>query len=559
MYIAPNTNIRILKDVPLEPSYENTLYFSSLSAQTNYFSSKAKYTLTQNTYQRVNRGVIRVGIKADNLYDCNYVMFQNAGYGNKWFYAFILKVEFVNNTTADIYFGVDVMQTYAFDYTLKECMIERQHSESDEIGDNLVPEGLETGEYVRENITNIESLKPNSIVIAVAANDVGDDFYGGYFNGTYSGINYLAFPNTPEGADLCKKKLKMLVNGAGKADSIVSLFLMPEDMVGKDGSELTVKRFLLSGDNPKSFNGYIPRNNKLFTDPYSFLVVSTRTGNGTVYNWEYFSRGSAEDDYVFYYFGDTTPNPSVWLTPLNYKGLAVNDDESCVMTGFPQVAYNIDTYRAWLAQSGGVVAMNAMTAGYSTYAKTNAVAENAAAANMSATIKAQQASANFAQTLSAANAAKATATSAAAAEAGTAAASAAAAVGPAVIGAVALSVLGAVITHARMPTVAKGIQSSMVWAGRKAMTFYFDHAHITKQFAEIIDGYFDMYGYAQHKIAIPNRNVRRHWTYVKTVGCALVGSMPGDDMRKIQEIFDAGIRFWNNPNEVGDYSLDNSL
>jgi hypothetical protein len=560
MYIAPNTNIRILKDVPLEPSYENTLYFSSLSAQTNYFSSKAKYSLTQNTYQRVNRGVIRVGVKADNLYDCNYVMFQNAGYGNKWFYAFILQVEFVNNTTADIYFGIDVMQTYAFDYTLKECMIERQHAESDEIGENLVPEGLETGEYVSENITNIESLKPNSIVIGVAATENAGDFYGGYFNGTYSGINYLAYPNTLVGAKLCQNKLELLTQSVNnKADSIVSLFLMPTEMVGTDGSELTVKRFLLGGDNPKSFNGYKPRNNKLFTEPYSFLAVSTRTGNSATYGWEFFNRGSAEDDYVFYYFGDTTPNPSVWLTPLNYKGLAVNDDEACVMTGFPQVAYTIDTYRAWVAQSSGVVAMNAMTAGYGAYAKTNAVAENAAAAHMTATIKAQQASANFAKTLSAANAAKATATRAAATEAGTASAAAAAAVGPAAIGAVALSVLGAVIEHARMPTVAKGIQSSMVWAGRKAMTFYFDHRHITRQFAEIIDSYFDMYGYAQHKVGVPNRNVRRHWTYVKTVGCAVVGSMPADDMRKIQEIFDAGIRFWNTPGEVGNYSLDNTL
>ena len=184
MYIAPNTNIKILKDVPLEPSYENTLYFSSISAQTNYFSSKAKYTLTQNTYQRVNRGVIRVGIKAESLYDCNYVMFQNAGYGNKWFYAFILKVEFVNNTTADVFFDVDVMQTYFFDYTLKECLIERQHSETDVAGDNLVPENLETGEYVNTAAGRTLDISAPAIVVACACSDAAGDYYGGKVNGT---------------------------------------------------------------------------------------------------------------------------------------------------------------------------------------------------------------------------------------------------------------------------------------------------------------------------------------------------------------------------------------
>ena len=91
------------------------------------------------------------------------------------------------------------------------------------------------------------------------------------------------------------------------------------------------------------------------------------------------------------------------------------------------------------------------------------------------------------------------------------------------------------------------------------MTFLFYHRHITAQFARIIDEYFDMYGYALHRVAIPNVQARKRWTYVKTIGCAVVGTMPADDMRKIQQIFDNGVRFWRNPSEVGNYSLDNSL
>ena len=109
MYIQPTTNIKLLKDVPLDTTYDHTIYFDSATAQYNYFVGLQKYNLNNYTYQRVKRGMARVGIKADNLYDCNYMMFQNTAYGDKWFYAFITSVEFVNNECAEIYFELDVM------------------------------------------------------------------------------------------------------------------------------------------------------------------------------------------------------------------------------------------------------------------------------------------------------------------------------------------------------------------------------------------------------------------------------------------------------------------
>lgn len=525
MYIAPNTNIRILTGVPLEPSYENTLYFSSISAQTNYFSSKAKYSLTQNTYQRVNRGVIRVGIKADSLYDCNYVMFQNASYGNKWFYAFIRKVEFVADTRADIYFDIDVMQTYWFDFSLKECLVERQHSTTDVPGDNLVPEGLETGEYLDTVITSLGDLSSSSIVVACACTENAQDFHGGYFNGTYSGLNYVSFDNTFEGAKSCSEFIKTVVGG-GKPDSIVSVFLMPKKLVASDGQDLITGNFTVTESIPTSLDGYTPKNKKLLTSPYSFLTCTTRMGTIKKWDWEFFTGDSGVR---LWYAGDTTPSPSVWAVPMDYKGLRYNYDEACIMSGFPQIAYNVDTFRAWLAQSAGTLAVNGITSGL-------------------------QASSRAAS--SAVSAAGAAAAAGAAGSIGLGATLAIPAVG---VGVLALSALTSVIEHAYLPTVARGSQSSMVWAGQKDMTFLFYHRHITAQFARIIDEYFDMYGYALHRVAIPNVQARKRWTYVKTIGCAVVGTMPADDMRKIQQIFDNGVRFWRNPSEVGNYSLDNSL
>ena len=75
MYIEPNTVIRILHNCPLDKTYDHTIYFNSENAQISYFQGLTKYTFTEQTYQRVQRGKARVQRKAEDLYDCNYMMF----------------------------------------------------------------------------------------------------------------------------------------------------------------------------------------------------------------------------------------------------------------------------------------------------------------------------------------------------------------------------------------------------------------------------------------------------------------------------------------------------
>ena len=115
MYIEPQTNVKLLRNVPLDNTYEHTIYFGDAGSQTSYFSGLTKYNLTNYTYQRVNSNQMRVAKKADDLYDCNYLMFQNTAFGSKWFYAFVTGVEYVNNETSTITYEIDVMQTWFFD------------------------------------------------------------------------------------------------------------------------------------------------------------------------------------------------------------------------------------------------------------------------------------------------------------------------------------------------------------------------------------------------------------------------------------------------------------
>ena len=98
MYILPNTKIRLIKNCPLDKSQENTIYFTSEAAQQTYFLATLNgFLFEQNTYQRVNKNSLRVQMNAEALYNCNYLAFQNTSFGAKWFYAFIDKIEYINN------------------------------------------------------------------------------------------------------------------------------------------------------------------------------------------------------------------------------------------------------------------------------------------------------------------------------------------------------------------------------------------------------------------------------------------------------------------------------
>ena len=116
-YIAPNGTIRILRDVPLNNDYVHTMLFGSATAQRDYFIGKTERAFVNESYTRLERGKMRVNVCADDIYACNYLMYQNAGFGNKWFYAFINKIEYINNVTSEIDFEIDVLQTWQFDYS----------------------------------------------------------------------------------------------------------------------------------------------------------------------------------------------------------------------------------------------------------------------------------------------------------------------------------------------------------------------------------------------------------------------------------------------------------
>lgn len=523
MYIEPNTTIYIIKNCPLDPTYDHTIFWNSKQEQTNYFQGIKKFTLTNQTYQRVKKGTIRVGIKAEELYDCNYVMFQNTAFGDKWFYAFINSVEYVNNITSEISFLLDVMQTWFFDYELDMCYVDREHSLTDKIGDNTVPEGLEQGPYVQQSGTPARldpenALSPRIMILSTfdQSDDTFPDYYGAMANSMYCGLDVGFFDYDFQFNAFMEKVVK-----AGKASGIIAVYAVPFDKAAFETGY--VQEFSIS-KNYTDLHGYTPKNNKLFTYPYNVLRILNDEASSD-YRYEEFM----ESQCTFTWLETAVPEPSITLVPRSYAGnFGLDRSRRMTLTNFPLCPYTTNVYERYLAENASSIPLRMVSA---------ELGLSRAATGMVGGMFSNLLSGDLAGTVNAGIQ------------------------GIYDIQDAELKIKGinAQLTDIeRKPPEMSGVQTGSADWNIGAKHFVYKKMTIKPEYAKIIDDYFTMFGYATHRVKVPNRSSRPHWNYVKTVACVVTGSVPADNIRDICAIYNHGITFWKNPSEIGNYNLDNS-
>lgn len=497
MAIAPQTTVYLLENIPLDVKYRNTLNFSNISAQTSYFVSHKKYTLENLSYIRREVKVIRAEVHAAYIQNCNYLMFQNSidgiTEGQKWFYAFITKIEYVSNSCTDIYFTYDALQTFLFDITVLPSFVEREHVNNDAIGANLVPENLELGDYIMTNQRTNGFTDDYKIIVAATFDKDYNAAQGELHGKYYSGLCYNIF-----GIYDISSVNNFIQQATEKqlSDGIVSIFIAPPPPtnLGDYGIQVEEK---ITGD----FDGYIPKNNKLFTYPYNYLYVYTDEGQENAYHYEYFSGSNCS----FKIYPSASCNANLCLIPQNYKGIENNINEKMTLTGFPQCAYNIDSYKAWLAQNAGAM-----------YIDRASSAEKVISGAFDL---------NLGEAVSGVNDV--------------------------------LKNINQQVIASRMPNAAKGSASGAATFDFGLKEFYFSNMKIRGEFAKIIDDFFSCYGYKINRLKIPNITGRANWNYVKTVCANIIGNIPAEDLSTIKGIFDNGITFWHNSSTFGDYTQNN--
>ena len=73
--------------------------------------------------------------------------------------------------------------------------------------------------------------------------------------------------------------------------------------------------------------------------------------------------------------------------------------------------------------------------------------------------------------------------------------------------------------------------------------FYGYTMTIKKEYAEIIDNFFSMYGYKVNRVGTPHIHARSKWDYCKTIDVHISGNIPEQDMKKLRELFNTGCTF----------------
>ena len=595
--IAPQGQIRLFSNVPIDDTYENTIYFENVSAQTSFFLGLTPVHQMLNC-TRVRNGVIKVNVVADKILGCNYMMFQNTGFinPNKWFYAFINEVIYGNNGMSYISYTIDEIQTWVIsgDVTLQECLIDRQHSVTDNIGDNIVGENVGASELKchhldEKDLTSGKMVVLNSSAEYYQSEDPDEPSrWGATKSSVTDGIanSSLTFAYTYTDNQTTIGAINNLIDNLVKenqSESIIGGFVLPYELFkdfnatryrasgegiveDSDGHQNVLDIELSSANAFSSIDGYIPKNNKLFTAPFNWIYAVSTDGQIVPLRPEYMNN---KNQIKFKNYHCIVGVPEARLVLQNYRGLT--EDSECYLsyTNFPQFSYAVDGYKAWLA-SGGEKTLELST---SQVQRREELAQSQTKFNFG-----MQSVKNYAQIakggvqLSNGLFSDDRATSSRGIQHGAGNIVEGAYNQVENIGDTYYSLENSKMTiqfanenadlqrsiAKTLPSAIHGMCSNTSLLGANNVKIKCEQRCLNSDIAKTVDDYFTMYGYAQNIVAIPNLHARPKFTFIRTIGCQVKGGAPSDALAKIRKIFDSGIRFWVNASEVGDYTVNNA-
>ena len=533
--ITPQTELRLIK-CPIESDNRNQMTFSSATAQYNYFNSLPHITADNFTYQRKD-SVIRYPAHIDTILTYNYVMYQNEAYTNKWFYAFITNMEYVNDNMTLITIKTDVYQTWAFDIVWKRSFVEREHVNSDNYGEHTIPENLETGDYINMYGFDSTDIGECHVVMAstISPNDGETPSTGGVYGGIYSGVKYYIFRDTSS----INSALNRIATG-GNSASIVSLFLAPDWLTGYDTTtfntngvaEISISSSATKGSGiaiplqPAQCGGYTFKNKKLATYPYMAYLVSNNSGENVVYHLEDFMDNQTHTGELEL-LGTISPGCSIRLIPKDYKSInqlspEYNNEYGLNAGKYPVCSWGNDSYTNWLTQNGVNFFGTKLNANdWGTIGATASASLGIAKMYMGDTNGVNDVVGGFTGIF---------------------------------------NVMQQDYQHRFNSISAEGnINSGDVTYSSGKLTFTGYLMSIKGEYAKIIDDYFTMYGYKVNTVKIPNITGRTNWNYVKTIGANIEGNIPENDINELKSLFNNGITLWHNTSTYLDYSQSNNI
>lgn len=562
---TPNTKI-YLGSVPFDPSYKHVRYFTDRETQRSAIAGRCTFGLNREdyTYQRLNN-TLKVPYNAEQLYKLNYCMFQNTNYSSdRWFYAFITNIEYVSENTSRLWLQIDDFQTWFLDAEIRTSYVEREHVSDDTVGAHMKDEGLNPGtmtvmQYAMDN--EDMNLVP---VVSCAVEPNKDGTYvnngGDKYTGMYSGTSMTAFLVIDEFVNFMTA-----LSDNGQQDAVSSVYMVPRFLLGNlvektngygwwvPSSESATSVALDYEFGNTNLNGYVPKNNKMFTYPFVYIELTNFNGNTQQLRSELFgSDGNIHLEKT----GAPDVNGSVVYIPRNYNGIPRATELALPLPSYPTCSWVYQTFMNAYGQSkytwglyGTDIQLNlnsmtdnpAIDYGIKTTSNVmGSVSDVFSLFGTAASTKATPASmfSTVADTVDTAKSILDTTGTAVSDQ---------------------LKIAADLGKAMRQPnTVRGGTNSSVTLVGIGSYTMGIRKYACSKETAKMCDDYFSAYGYNVSEFKYPELDNRRSWNYVKTTAIQLHGEIPSTAMQSIQNMFDNGITLWHTW-EIGNYALDNSI
>ena len=529
--ISPSTQVILAEGVAFSPDYTHVRLFSGKSAVLSYVQSKAVKTITQSTPVRWGSFQYRANDNQTDIKRCNYMAFKNPG--DEWTYAFITGINWISENSATISYALDVFQNNYYDCKWKACYVEREHcsSSEDSVDFNLVPENIETGDMTLNHV-DTTSLGDMVYVMLVSSDTDGNPPpSSGAYGGLYTGLGVIF------GTESLFNQAVQEYQQAGMADAIVAIYSVPNTIpLNPGGTETTA-----SSNMPSTIDGYTPKNKKLLQYPYNYCLVTSYQGDQMILKYEL--SDNADHSITVGWNGTAIPMPVVRVYAKNYNGVPQNNVVAYEINGFPQGAWINDGFQAYMVQNQPIWHAAVERLNY-----TNKKAVESGQRNLGSQVIGALGNAMSQNYLGTAQGAAGIYTSVMDLESS---------IDVSQFNLVS-EINAQILAHDLIPPTMKGTTSSPIINTVMNLNVVSRQNYCVKaQMAKVIDDFWSVYGYPEHRIKIPNTNNRSAWNYVKTVGCALSGAVMPGELQALRNIFDRGVTLWHT-DDIGNYSLSNT-
>lgn len=530
------------KNIKLDKNYKSVLGYSE-EQMINLMTSQANlvYSATDLSFTRED-GEIILKVPYSEAVKANYLAFKNPNYSGKWFFAFIDEVIYTGESQTKIRYTVDLFTTWWSYWSPKACFVIREHVLDDTIGIHTVPEDVETGEYLPRDhvVMNYGTPLANPYYVCIAVTENLMDNQSGIFkyNENYCGFQYLAIRDEDSLKNLLTK-----YNNASKIDAIVALFIIPGMFAvvnnnpvswdNVDGIHYTridkkedwfdIKTISLTRPTQIGIGSdlYTPRNNKLLTNQFIYILADNQAGTTAKYSYEYFNNPS---QCQFTSVGAICPGCSIKAFPMYYSGGEYN--VGIMASKLPIGGWYNDIYTNWLTQNGVNIGLSIGTSALQVAGGLALALGTGGAGGVFGASSITSGALGIAQTV------------------------------------------GQIYSHSLAPNQAEGnLNAGDVNLAYNNIYPIYYRMTIKAEYGRIIDDYLTRQGYKINRVKVPNMTHRENYNFVKIAQednlCYPNNHdnimIPASALDFINQLFRAGITIWNNHENFGNYSVSNNI